>query len=173
MKLIYWIRRRIRSLGRSLFKGEVPEWLSDLYSVLGHVNFINLIPTLYAILAAPEHFFRRVDLLVGKRKSGVKRSVYKSPIKLITTVATLGWTTKWLGAYVPVGRQKEVLAAILISLPVLIPSFSLILLPVGRVALFFATHGIQPCSSSDGFLDGLRSEPFFGVTRAFDTSVYR
>jgi hypothetical protein len=50
----------MRGLIRSLFNNEVPEWLVEIYGLLDYVNFINLTPTIAAILMVPDHFFGRV-----------------------------------------------------------------------------------------------------------------
>jgi hypothetical protein len=142
MKLFYSLKRHLRVLIRSIFNQKVPEWLIDLYNALDYVNIINLIPTLWAIQFAPDHFFRRVYLLIERRTAGVKESLFKSPIQLITTTVTLIATTKWIGAYLPQGRQKLLLGLLLVAMPVLIPAVCSILYIFGQVSYFFVTHGL-------------------------------
>ncbi len=142
MKYIYWFKRTLRRLIRNLFHDQVPDWFAEIYEAFAYVNFVNLIPTLWAIMTVPEHFFRRVDLLVTKRKAGKRESLYKTPVQLITTIMTLTWTTKWLGAYVPVGKQKVFFAALLLLMPLLIPMICLVLIPLSRLSFWIATHGL-------------------------------
>ena len=82
------VLRRTRSLKRRLFGQETPHWASDLYRACKFFNAIELMPTILAILCAPDHFFRRRELITQKRSFGVK-TVYRSPVGFAGRIVTL------------------------------------------------------------------------------------
>ena len=61
-----------------------PHWAKDLYGIISYVNFVELLPTVAAIVLAPRHFFRRLSLvLAGKRR------MYQTPVKFFVNFASL------------------------------------------------------------------------------------
>jgi hypothetical protein len=156
--VVLWVLRvirRLRSLRRRALGAETPHWAKDVYRAIKYVNIFELIPTLVGILFAPRHFFRHLDLIITKRKSGVK-SVYRSPIGLTvrTVVLVAGSTqlpaTKWLflktlGAFPSFlhssYRVELVLVALLASVPLLVPIVCGVLIVFGFCMLLLVGYG--------------------------------
>jgi hypothetical protein len=125
--LIYRIIRLIRRSLRRYFEGDPPSWAADIYKAVKFINFIELIPTIAAIALVPRHFFRRVNLILQPGVSGVRKSIYKTPIQFVAHIITLLLASKFLSQYVAPTSFKVILGLILISLPILIPLFCILL----------------------------------------------
>jgi hypothetical protein len=125
---MFSVVRRIRSLRRKIFGGEVPHWVGDLYdSLLSKLNILHLIPTIWAILFFPWHFFRRVAQVVGKHPSGY-RPLYGTPTNFAIQLVILTFAADRL-LYTQLGFSdlnwgKFILLCIF--LPLIIPAASLI-----------------------------------------------
>ena len=61
-----------------------PHWAKDLYGIISYVNFVELLPTVAAIILAPRHFFRRLSLVLAD-----KRRMYQTPVKFFVNFASL------------------------------------------------------------------------------------
>lgn len=127
MFFVYRIVRRFRSLLRRWFGGDPPAWAIDLYKAVKVVNFVELLPTIAAIALAPRHFFHRLNLVLEKRPSGIRKSSYKTPIQLVASIVALILASKWLALLVAPARIKLLLVLILIAMPFLVPLFGIIL----------------------------------------------
>ena len=127
MFLIYRIVRLIRRSLRRFFGGEPPSWAADIYKAVKFINFIELIPTIAAIALVPRHFFRRVNLILQPRLSGVRKSIYKTPIQFVAHIITLLLASKLVSQYVAPTSFRVILGLILIFLPILIPLFCILL----------------------------------------------
>jgi hypothetical protein len=76
--------RLARRTRRWCFGGKEPPWAGDIYSLLSYINFVGMIPTIAVMSASPEHFFARVPT-----NGTAYNSAYKTPLKLLTSFATL------------------------------------------------------------------------------------
>jgi hypothetical protein len=127
--------RQIRRARRRILGRATPHWAADTYKAIKIFNFVELLPTLTVLFFAPRHFFRRLEPIVGVRKSGCK-SVYKSPIGfalrtavLITIVLNERFMKVFLASglgHVPgfvasLTKLRLLVGALLFALPLLIP----------------------------------------------------
>jgi hypothetical protein len=173
--------RRLRSARRRAFGSQMPHWANDILRAISYFNVLELIPTLVEILFTPRHFFRKLDLTLRKRKSGVK-SIYKAPIGMAVQVTllvmaslqlanakfllmgTLGVFPSFLQAP---NRLRLILALLLISVPLLVP--------VVCAVLYFVVFAAFLCGGS--FLDatgrGLVESLFHFLFISMDRETYR
>lgn len=171
--------RRIRRLRRRVFGGDAPHWAKDIYRVVKFVNLLELVPTLASIFLAPRHFFRRLDLTLNERRSGLK-TVYKSPIGFATRSAVLIATTFQIpsitslmavavGYFPPflhsAARFELALGALFIMIPVLIPGVCLVLILLSFVMVIGGQTSID--ASTQASLAGLVR--FLSIPLSFDT----
>lgn len=119
--VMFAVLREIRSVRRRIFGDEIPHWVVDLSpDFLKHLNVLQLLPTIWAILFFPAHFFFRVPRIVHHP------APYRTPIGffrhlIVLTVAV--WLFLWLNPWFDHGpdiAQAALLAASL-ALPVLLP----------------------------------------------------
>jgi hypothetical protein len=123
--------RRSRSIKRRLLGTETPHWATDLYKGLKYLNVIELFPTVLAVLLAPDHFFRRRNLITKKRSFGVK-SVYRSPVGFAARILTFLLGLNFLDK--DAVRSTDIAMYVLgtfLSLPFMIPVVCLAFLTVG------------------------------------------
>lgn len=87
--IIYSGMRTFRAGMKRVFPGKEPHWAQDLLEpVVSRVNAIQLVPTIWAILFFPAHFFCRVPQMLTSRPSGCK-SPYRTPVGLGTRLIAL------------------------------------------------------------------------------------
>lgn len=124
--------RNLRRFRRRVFGGQTPRWVRDLMGLVKYINFLALLPTVLYMTLAPEHFFRRLPIVVaGKSK------IHKSPVAFFTsTVALEVVVSKLFAARIPedllgqmeltrgdleLGSGASQLLWTVISLPIAIP----------------------------------------------------
>lgn len=84
---MWWLLIILRSLSRlkrRVFKSTTPHWFNDALPLISYVNVLDLLPTLFAITLAPGHFYARLPRYILS-----KRSWFKTPVKFLTSGATL------------------------------------------------------------------------------------
>jgi len=72
-----WFLRPIRysrRVRKAIFQGETPDWVSESYKLIKYVNLLEAVPTVGALISAPQHFFRRLSVI----RFGLKKW-YKTP----------------------------------------------------------------------------------------------
>ncbi|MBY5854318.1 hypothetical protein HFN51_27845 [Rhizobium leguminosarum] len=80
MLWILKLLQRISRMRRRIVGSKPPHWFKDGLSLVGYLNFLDLMPTLAAIALSPSHFYKRVPQIVSD-----KFSWYKTPIKFLTS----------------------------------------------------------------------------------------
>jgi hypothetical protein len=123
-----------RSTRRHIFGAETPHWATDLYKFCKFLNAIELAPTVFAILLAPDHFFRRRHLITAKRSFGLK-SVYRSPIGFAGRIVVLLFGLSWIKT-LDIPEIKVIWAGLLLflALPFAIPSACFLFVVAGAAA---------------------------------------
>src|SRR5262249_28811721 len=123
MRRILCIWARARRFRRRLYGSETPHWATDTYKRCKFLNVLELLPTLFAVFSAPDHFFRRRGLITRKRSFGVK-TVYRSPVGFVGRIVTLLIGYSWFSAFNVQISQFTIagyLIAIFATLPLVIP----------------------------------------------------
>jgi hypothetical protein len=72
------IVRRLRRLARRIFGSPTPHYVKGIYGLFKWINFLELLPTLLAVTAAPKHFFRRLTPVLRS-----PRTLYQKPIPFL------------------------------------------------------------------------------------------
>jgi hypothetical protein len=84
---MFWVLKilqRVSRLRRRLFSNSTPHWFKDALPLVSYINVVDLLPTLFAITLAPQHFYKRLPQYVQS-----KRTWFKTPIKFFTSSITL------------------------------------------------------------------------------------
>jgi hypothetical protein len=141
---IFLVLRRIRSIRRRVFGKDTPHWAVDVLDKLldklpSWVNVLRLIPTVWAILFFPAHFFRRVPQYLGPHPSGYQ-SPYCTPLNLGFALLFLTFSAdQFLYKHLGYGDMTRIAFAIFcVLLPLLLAVFSILfwcILAPFRIAL--------------------------------------
>lgn len=101
MRGIYRVVRFLRVLPRRLFGRSAPKFVSDIYAVVKYGNFIELIPTVAAIVLHPRHFFRRLPRTLAKKGPFLDPVHFVLNAAAFATVAVF-WVYPRLAVHAPV-----------------------------------------------------------------------
>jgi hypothetical protein len=130
--VIFFVLRRIGSVRRRVLGKDAPHWAVDVLAKLldelpSWVNVLRLIPTLWAILFFPAHFFRRVPQYLGVHPSGYQ-SPYCTPFGLGFAIVGLTFgADQFLYKHLGFGDLKCIAFAIFcILLPLPLAMFSVL-----------------------------------------------
>jgi hypothetical protein len=83
--LIFVLLRRLRFWRRKIFGKQIPYWAADLSgSFLGSLNFLELVPTIWAILFFPAHFFYRVPQFARSRGLYTRPIIFSRQLAVLT-----------------------------------------------------------------------------------------
>jgi hypothetical protein len=114
---------------RRAIRRRLPDEVGEIVSTFAHLNFLRLIPTIFALAAAPDHFFRRLNKLVNR-----KFLIFSSPVQTLIQLAAFLGFCRILG-FIKVSQEHAVAGLLIFGYTAPIWSYLLVVI-INYLTLF-------------------------------------